>query len=87
MDRIKAPRSVFINFPLGHQCGKPNDPQLQDQILMDTLSHLTGAARAGDILDLPYEWPEPFDWACYLNDVKAMVEAEGQLIQNWKPKG
>lgn len=86
MAQVKAPRSVFINFPLGHQCGKPDDPQLQDQILKDTLNCLTNASQAGDILDLPYEWHEPFDWACYLNDVKAMIAAEGQPIQNWQAK-
>ena len=26
---MKAPRAVFVNFPLGHQTGKPNQPELQ----------------------------------------------------------
>jgi hypothetical protein len=72
MAQVKAPRNVFINFPLGHQCGKPDDPQLQTQ--------------PGDFLDLPYEWHEPFDWACYLRDVEEMIKTEGQPIQDWTPK-
>jgi hypothetical protein len=40
MAQVKAPRNVFINFPLGHQCGKPDDPQLQEQILKDALNYL-----------------------------------------------
>ncbi len=86
MAQVKAPRNVFINFPLGHQCGKPNEPQLQKQILMDVLNYLVDAPSAGEFLDLPYEWPEPFDWACYLSDVEEMIKTEGQPIQDWKPK-
>jgi len=86
MAQVKAPRNVFINFPLGRPCGKPDQPQLQEQILKDTLNYLTDASRAGDFLDLPYEWHEPFDWACYLRDVEEMVKTEGQPIQDWKPK-
>ena len=86
MAQVKAPRNVFVNFPLGHQCGKPNDPQLQDRILTDTLSYLVDATQPGAIMDLPYEWHEPFDWACYVKNVEEMVKTEGQLIQDWKPK-
>jgi hypothetical protein len=86
MARVKASRNVFVNFPLGHQCGKPNDPHLQDQILGDALGYLADATVPGDILDLPYEWHEPFDWACYLKDVEEMIKAEGEPIQDWKPK-
>lgn len=66
MAQVKAPRNVFINFPLGRLCGKANDPDLQTQILQDTLSYLAEAKTPGEIADLPYEWDEPFDWSCYL---------------------
>ena len=86
MAQVKAPRNVFVNFPLGHQCGKPNDPQLQDQILKDTLSYLVDATKPGDIMDLPYEWHEPFDWAGNLKDLEEMIKTEGQAVPDWKPK-
>jgi hypothetical protein len=47
---------------------------------------LAEATQPGDFLDLPYEWHEPFDWACYLRDVEEMVNTEGKPIQDWKPK-
>jgi len=86
MAQVKAPRSVFINFPLGHQCGKPDDSDLQTQILKDTLSYLAQANTPGEIADLPYEWDVPFDWSCYLKDVEDMLKSEGAEIQDWKPK-
>jgi D-proline reductase (dithiol) PrdB len=86
MARVKAPRNVFVNFPLGHQCGKPNDEHMQNQILRDTLNYLAEAETPGGIKDLPYEWHEPFDWACYLKDVEEMITVEGQPVQDWKPK-
>lgn len=87
MAQLKAPRSVFINFPLGHQCGKANDPDLQIRILKDTLTYLAEATTAGQINDLPYEWDVPFDWSCYLKDVEEMITSEGQEVQEWKPTG
>ncbi|UCE55536.1 MAG: hypothetical protein JSV31_08855 [Desulfobacterales bacterium] len=86
MAQVKAPRNVFINFPLGRPCGKANDPELQTQILKDTLSYLAEAKIPGEIADLPYEWDEPFDWSCYLRDVETMLKSEGAEIQEWKPK-
>ena len=86
MDQLKAPRSVFINFPLGRQCGKANDPDLQICILKDTLTYLAEATTAGQINDLPYEWGVPFDWSCYLKDIEEMIASEGQMVQEWKPK-
>ena len=62
MAQVKAPRSAFLNFPLGRQCGKPDDVELQTAILRDTLKVLSSAQMPGEIVDLPYEYGEPFDW-------------------------
>jgi len=87
MARVKAPRSVFVDFPLGRQCGKPNEPELQTQILKDALHVLVTATTPGEMVDLPYEWHEPFDWACYLRDTEQMLNEEGSEKQEWNPKG
>jgi hypothetical protein len=76
MKLVKAPRGVFIDFPLGHQCGRPGDIQLQTQILRDTLDVLVAAKTSGTLVDLTYQWGEPFDWNTYLRDVKEMVDEE-----------
>ena len=86
MARVKAPRNVFINFPLGRPCGRANDPDLQTQILKDALNYLAEAKTAGEIADLPYQWDEPFDWSCYMKDIEDMINSEGQALQEWKPK-
>jgi hypothetical protein len=86
MAQVRAPRNVFLNFPLGHQCGKANDADLQTKILKDALGHLAAAKTPGEFADLAYQWDESFDWACYLSDVEDMLKAEGAAVQEWKPK-
>ena len=60
MAQVKPPRPVFVNFPLGHQCGKPFDRELQMNIIKDALGTLTTLDEPGKITDLPYEWGEEF---------------------------
>lgn len=55
---VKPPRSVFVNFPLGHQTGKPNDLELQRNIVRDALRALETIATPGEIVSLPYVWDE-----------------------------
>ena len=58
---VKPPRSVFVNFPLGHQTGKPNEPKLQRNIVRDALSALETMSTPGEIVSLPYVWDENDD--------------------------
>ena len=58
---VKPPRSVFVNFPLGHQTGRPNQPDLQRGILLDALRALETISVAGTVLTLPYVWDENDD--------------------------
>ncbi len=83
---VKAPRSVFLDFPLGRQCGKPHNTELQTRILKDTLNVLTTAAIPGAVVDLPYRWGRPFDWKSYKREVDVMLVEEGQPSQEWAPK-
>ncbi len=55
MAQVKPPRPAFVNFPLGHQCGKPFDRELQMSIVKDALSTLTTLQEPGRITDLPYD--------------------------------
>jgi hypothetical protein len=57
--RVKAPRTAFLNFPLGNQIGPPNAPALQKRILVEALNLLSSVRRAGEIAQLPFEWPDP----------------------------
>jgi len=86
MEQVKPPRSAFINFPLGRQCGRPHDRDLQMSILRDALNILSSASKPGEIVNLPYEWGEPFDWPGFMQDLMQMLEEEGRPVQEWKPK-
>jgi hypothetical protein len=55
-ESVKPPRSVFINFPLGHTSGKPFDRELQTKIIKDAFDALKSIREPGTIVDLPYHW-------------------------------
>ena len=52
------PRAVYIDFPLGHTSGKPNDRPGQRRIMIDTLSALESIQQPGTIRRLPYTWSD-----------------------------
>ena len=87
MKQLMAPRTVFLDFPLGRQCGRPFDRALQMGILKDTLAFLESAEKPGQVLELPYMWDKPFDWESYHRDVDQMIQEEGIPPQDWKTKG
>ena len=53
---VKPPRAVFTNFPLGHQTGPPDQPDLQRQIVTDAMRAFETIAVTGSIVELPYVW-------------------------------
>jgi len=53
---VNPPRAVFVNFPLGHQTGKPDQPGLQRQIVRDALRAFETIDKPGTIIELPYVW-------------------------------
>ena len=55
---VKPPRAAFVNFPLGHQCGKPDDPAGQRAILREALRLLETATEGGALLHVPVRWRE-----------------------------
>jgi hypothetical protein len=60
---VKPPRAVFLNFPLGHQSGKPNQPELQRAIVTDAMRAFETITVPGMIVELPYVWdPNDRTW-------------------------
>jgi D-proline reductase (dithiol) PrdB len=55
---VRPPRAVFVNFPLGHQVGKPFDPGGQTRIILDALHVLETAPEPGTLVQLQYKWDE-----------------------------
>ncbi len=60
---VRPPRAVFVNFPLGHQTGKPHQPELQKRIVVDAMRAFETIAKPGTIVELPYAWdPNDRTW-------------------------
>jgi D-proline reductase (dithiol) PrdB len=60
--QVRPPRSVFVNFPMGNAFGKPFDRDMQLTVLRAALDLAENAVEPGVLVDLPYVWPEPFDF-------------------------
>jgi D-proline reductase (dithiol) PrdB len=58
--QVLPPRSVFVNFPMGNPFGRAGDSALQRRILLDALRLAETAERGGVLVDLPYDWGQPF---------------------------
>ena len=53
----------FVNFPLGHQTGRPHQPDQQRAIVRDALRAFETITRPGTIVELPYVWdPNDRGW-------------------------
>jgi D-proline reductase (dithiol) PrdB len=70
--QVRPPRAVFLNFPMGNPFGRPFDRALQRRILLDALRLAESATEGGTLVDLPYEWGEPFG---------SIVEATAQAMR------
>jgi hypothetical protein len=53
---VNPPRAVFLNYPLGHQTGKPDDLANQRAIVLAALNAFETISKAGTIVELPYVW-------------------------------
>ena len=55
--QVKPPRSLFVNFPMGNNFGKPQDIAARKRIMRRGLSLIDEVAVGGALID----WPEPWD--------------------------
>lgn len=56
------PRSVYLDYPLGHTSGRPHEPELNQQILRDTLAAFENLRVPGSMAHLPYRWSDSDRW-------------------------
>ena len=52
------PRAAFLNYPLGHTAGRPNDLDGQTTIVRSALELLHSADTPGVVVPLEHRWPE-----------------------------
>ncbi|MBI2682215.1 MAG: hypothetical protein HYX26_03205 [Acidobacteriales bacterium] len=55
---IKAPRAVFVPWPMGHHFGAPFHFEVQRRVLFAMLELLQNATQSGEIRDLPIKWAD-----------------------------
>ena len=55
-ERIRPPRSVFVNFPMGRPMGRAQDDKTQRAVLLAALDTLNTIKEPGSIIDLPLKW-------------------------------
>jgi hypothetical protein len=53
---VTPPRAAFVNFPLGHQTGKPHQPELQRRIVLEAMQAFETINQPGTIIHLAYIW-------------------------------
>lgn len=54
------PRAAFVNHPLGHTAGRPDDPDGQRAIVRAALRLLHRATAPGTIDPVEVDWPTPW---------------------------
>ena len=59
---VNPPRAAFLDYPLGHTTGKPHEPELQREILVEALQGFTELTTPGSIKMLPFRWSEDDAW-------------------------
>ena len=58
---VNPPRAAFLDFPLGHTAGRPNELAEQTEIMRAALGAFTDSA-CGEITRLPFEWSADHGW-------------------------
>jgi hypothetical protein len=75
---VGAPRVAGIAYPMGMPLGAPGDADGQREVLKAALRVLEEAPTPGEILRMPFEWPEP------LHKVKWTGEAPPPIANHIK---
>lgn len=56
LEQARAPRSVFVDFPVGRTFGRPNDPDQHQRVLVAALDQIGEFTEPGQIRDLSVQW-------------------------------
>lgn len=71
---VGVPRLAGIEYPLGLTLGMPGDTAGQRAVLRETLQALVDIDRPGDMVHLPFAWPED------LADVKTEPDVPPPIV-------
>jgi len=59
---VRPPRAAFLDYPLGFTTGKPGEPGLQRQILIEALDAFASLSTPGTVKTLPFRWSDDERW-------------------------
>jgi hypothetical protein len=82
-ERVKPPRACFLDYPLGNNVGIPKDAANQRAIVRAVLESVPRFAAPGQIVDLPFAWPE----AGWEREVERTYEAEAHVVLDQRTRG
>lgn len=57
--QVLPPRSLFLNFPMGNNFGRPFDVGMQTSILKRALKMIEEVEIGGTLIDWPESWSDP----------------------------
>lgn len=55
-EETKAPRAVFVKWPMGHPLGEPGRADQQTRVLECAFLAIERITEPGTIVDLPFRW-------------------------------
>lgn len=80
---VNPPRAVYLDYPLGHTAGKPDDRANQIDIMRETLRALETIDTPGTIQVLPHEWSPDHSWKdSVMRPKKSTGEDKGEFDDN-----
>jgi hypothetical protein len=56
MAKVRPPRAVFVDHPVGRTFGRPGDQRKQEEILTLALAELANFTEPGQIRELHCQW-------------------------------
>ena len=59
---VNPPRAAFLDFPLGHTTGKPDDRELQRAIALEALDGFASLSAPGSVKMLRFRWSDDEEW-------------------------
>ncbi|MBV9544317.1 MAG: hypothetical protein JOY61_08055 [Chloroflexi bacterium] len=82
---MKPPRACFLDYPLGNTVGIPKDADVvaQRAILRAALTSLPRFTAPGQIIDLPFAWPE----AGWEQEVERTYRKEAHIVLDQRTRG
>jgi hypothetical protein len=82
-ERVKPPRTAFLDYPLGNQVGPPDDATLQRRILSAALGLFESVTDPGEVVRLRFEWPD----AGWQDGVRATSREEAATVRRQRLAG